>query len=93
MRHDITTHALAAVLALIATSPAWSKGPGPVKSSQSITCKFSRDHQGSRLILNGSCSGAIDFSISIQVETPSASRTRGWYERTPRQGTGHVVDL
>jgi hypothetical protein len=92
MRHDLTNKAFAAVLALIASSPAWAQDQRPGGSSQSLACKFSRDHEESRIILNGSCSGALDFSISVRIETRSASRTRG-YERTFREGTGPVSDL
>jgi hypothetical protein len=92
MRHDLTNHAFAAVLALIATSPCWAQDQRPAGSSQSLTCKFSRDYEESRIILNGSCSGSLDVSISVRVETRSASRTRG-YERTFREGTGLVADL
>jgi hypothetical protein len=92
MRHDLTNKAFAAALALIASSPAWAQDQRPGGSSQSLACKFSRDHEDSRIILNGSCSGALDFSISLRIETRSASRTRG-YERTFREGTGPVSDL
>lgn len=92
MRHDLTNHAFAVALALIATSPAWAQDQRPRESSQSLACKFSRDHEETRIVLNGSCSGALDFSISIRIETRSASRTQG-YERTFREGTGPVADL
>ena len=77
---------------LTAISPAWAQDQRPGGSSQSLTCSFSRDHGETRITLSGRCSGALDFSLSVQIERRDASRTRG-HERTFREGTGSIADL
>ncbi|KFC64969.1 hypothetical protein FG93_04991 [Bosea sp. LC85] len=92
MRHALTDKAFAVALVLTATSPAWAQDQRPAGSSQSLTCSFSGDHGEGKITFNGRCSGALDFSLSVQIERGSASRTRG-HERTFRQGTGPIADL
>lgn len=92
MRHTLTDKAFAVALVLTATSPAWAQDQRPVDSSRSLSCSFSSDHGDTKIILNGRCSGAIDFSISVQIEHRYASRTRG-HERTFREGRGSISDL
>lgn len=92
MRHALTDKAFAVALVLTATAPAWAQDQRPAEPSRSITCSFSGDHGETKLTLNGRCSGLLDFSISVQIERGSASRTRG-HERPFRQGTGPDTDL
>ncbi len=91
MRHTLIDKAFAVALVLAATSPAWGQDQHP-GFSQSFTCSFSGDQGETRLTLSGRCSGALDFSLSVQIERRDASRTRG-QERTFREGTGPISDL
>lgn len=92
MRQDLVNKAFAAALISTVTLPAWAQDQRPGGSRQSLACKFSSDREGSRITFNGGCSGALDFDISVRIETRFNSRTRG-YERTLREGAGPVVDL
>ena len=91
MRHTLTDKAFAVALVLAATSPAWAQDQRP-GFSQSLTCSFSHDQGETRITLSGRCSGALDFSLSVQIERWDASRTRG-QERTMREGTGPIADI
>lgn len=92
MRHDLMCKAFAAAVVLTVTSPAWAQDQRPRGSGQSLACKFNGDHEESRITFNGSCSGALDFDISVRIETRHNSRTRG-HERTLRDGAGPIADL
>lgn len=91
MRHSFADMAFAAALVLAATSPAWAQDQHP-GFSQSFTCSFSGDQGETRLTLSARCSGALDFSLSLQFERRDASRTRG-QERVFPEGTDPSADL
>jgi hypothetical protein len=61
-------------------------------SSHSLSCKFSGDHQGAQVTLNGTCSTALVFSTSVRIEIRYDPQDRR-YEGAFREGTGTVATL
>lgn len=61
-------------------------------SSHALTCKFSGDHEGSQVVLNGSCSTALVFSTSVRIDIRYDPGTRR-YEGGFREGRGTIADL
>jgi len=61
-------------------------------SSHNLSCKFSGDQEGSRVVLNGTCSTALVFSTTVRIEIRHEAGGQR-YEGTFREGTGTVAAL